>query len=83
MRQIEQNAPKHVVGLAKTRAQLWAKMCEHDGIEPTSRLVVFSENNPFTIFYDNVSREFKESLAAGVPGGGYVGLRMQQGRAVL
>jgi len=36
---------KHLVKLA------WEKMCEHDGIEPNSKFVVFGDNNPFQAEY--------------------------------
>ena len=30
-----------------TLKDLWRKACEHDGIDPTSKFVVFSKDNPW------------------------------------
>jgi hypothetical protein len=35
--------------------QLWAKACEHDGIEPTSMFVVFSKDNKWAEKYNNLA----------------------------
>lgn len=32
---------------------LWNKMCKHDGIDPKSTFVVFSQTNPFTAEYND------------------------------
>lgn len=37
--------------------QLWNKACEHDGIDPKSKFVVFSEGNPF-------AKEYNQTLIA-------------------
>ena len=35
--------------------QLWAKACEHDGIEASSTFVVFSKTNPWAKKYNNLA----------------------------
>lgn len=35
-----------------TVKQLWVKACEFDGIDPTSKFVVFSDSNPWAKKYN-------------------------------
>jgi hypothetical protein len=37
-----------------TLKDLWRKACEHDGIDPTSKFVVFSKDNPWIVRYNNL-----------------------------
>ena len=83
LQQIEQTGFDHIAGLRKVIHQLWVKQCEHDGIDPTSLVAVFSEGNPFTIFANNAQKEYQEAMAAHHPGGGYVGLQIQAGKATF
>lgn len=38
-----------------TFKQLWVKACEHDGIEPTSKFVVFTKDNPWAKKYNTLA----------------------------
>ena len=78
---IEGAGARHIEGLRATVHEFWVKACEHDGIPPSSSFVVFSENNPYVSFHDNARRQLMEAQAAFVPGGGYVGLCIEKGRA--
>jgi len=78
---IERAGARHIEGLKATVRQLWVKACEHDDIPPSSLFVVFSEDNPYVPFHVNAMRQLREAQAAFVPGGGYVGLRIEKGRA--
>ncbi|MBI4201192.1 MAG: hypothetical protein HY531_02755 [Chloroflexi bacterium] len=80
--QVQGAGARRIAGLAATVRQLWVKACEHDGIPPDSRFVVFSEDDPYTPYHDKAVRELQEARAAFVPGGGYVGIRIRKGRAV-
>ena len=37
-----------------TLKDLWRKACEHDGIAPSSKFVVFSNDNPWIVRYNNL-----------------------------
>ena len=80
---IEQAGFDHIADVRQAIRQLWVKMCEHDGIDPNASFVLFSDDNPYTPFYNNAMKELQEAKAAHVPGGGYVGLRIDKGRAVV
>lgn len=79
--QIERAGFKYLAGLKATERKLWAKMCEHDDIPAGSSFVVFSEDNPYTPFHDKLLCEIREAQSAFVPGGGYIGLRIVNGKA--
>ena len=83
LEEIERAGARHIEGLAATVRQLWAKACQHDGIPADAGVVVFSKDNPYVPFHDKAMRELQEARAAFVPGGGYVGLRIENGRATL
>lgn len=38
-----------------TLKQLWAKACEADGIDPNSKFVVFSKDNPWIARYNRAA----------------------------
>ena len=38
-----------------TFKQLWIKACEHDGIEPTSKFVIFTKDNPWAKKYNTLA----------------------------
>ena len=72
----------YIAGLANTAKALWVKACEHDGIPPDSSFVVFSDDNPWVPLRDKAMRGYwaaKREYQAG----GYVGLRIQNGRASI
>lgn len=72
----------HMAALAAVCRQLWTKACEFDGIESSASFVVFSEGNPFVPFREKAVTELmraKQEYAAG----GYVGLTIEGGKAVL
>jgi len=77
---INRTGQKYIAGLKFTVAQLWRQACGHDDIPPGSKFVVFSEDNPYVIFYNKAMREFMEAREQ-YRDGGYVGLRIDQGRA--
>jgi len=77
---INRTGQKYIEGLGATVAQLWKQACGHDDIPPGSKFVVFSEDNPYVIFYNKAMREFMEAMQQ-YRAGGYVGLRIYQGRA--
>ncbi len=41
-------------GTTYTLKELWAKACEHDNIEPSSKFVVFSDDNPWIKKYNTL-----------------------------
>lgn len=79
---IEKVGSDYIVGMTATVQQLWLAMCHEDGIEPTAQFVVFSETNKYKPFYDRAMELLWEAKAAYRPGGGYVGLRIRDGKAV-
>ena len=70
-----------LIGWGNTVRHLWVKMCEEDGMNPAASFVVFSADNKYKQFYDAARREYRETLqiVSQGPGGGYVGLVMEQG----
>jgi len=77
---INRTGQKYIEGLKATVAQLWKQACGHDDIPPGSKFVVFSEDNPYVIFYNKAMREFMEAREQ-YRDGGYVGLRIDRGRS--
>ena len=77
---INRTGQKYIEGLRAVVAQLWQQACGHDDIPPGNKLVVFSEDNPYVVFYNKAMREFMETMQQ-YRDGGYVGLRINQGRA--
>lgn len=69
-----------LTGWAATVKKVWEAMCKHDGIDPDSRFVVFSDDNPYTQFWNSALTQYRETLAvvAQGPGGGYVGLEIKR-----
>ena len=37
-------------------AELWSRACIHDGIDPKSKFVVFSDDNPWVLLHGAASR---------------------------
>ena len=83
LEKIERAGFKRIADLEYAVRQSWKAACKHDGIEPGSKFVVFSDDNPFVKFKDAAQRELWEARAMHVPGGGYVGLTIKNGRAVI
>ncbi len=40
----------------------WAAACSHDGIDPSSKFVTFSKDNPFIVEHDRLVNGFFDSL---------------------
>lgn len=38
-----------------TLRELWVKACEHDGIDPESKFVVFTQDNPWMRKYNTLA----------------------------
>lgn len=72
----------HIRGLAATCGRLWVLACEHDGVDPGSRFVIFSDANPAARLYNSALAQLGEARAQ-YAAGGYVGLRIEGGRAQL
>jgi len=60
---------------ANTVRAVWAKACEHDGIDPAASFVVFSDDNPFAQFVNIAQRNYQTDLAE-YQAGGYIGLKL-------
>ena len=73
---------KHVQGWENTVRHLWRKCCEFDGIEPVSSFVVFSDANPYVKFYNTAVGKCQEAKNQ-LEHGGYVGLKIVNGKAVI
>lgn len=41
---------------------LWNKACDHDGIEHIAKFVIFSENNPWAVKYNEAMDAFMKRL---------------------
>ena len=80
-------ARREVAGWRDTVRKCWENACAHDGIPPDSVFVVFSEGNPHAVWHGRAVRELQRALVeyrafVGSGGGsGYVGLRLERGRA--
>lgn len=67
-------------GWANTAMHLWKKCCEYDGIDPECSFAIFSEANPFPVFYQTAVDKYQEAKA-GINAVGYVGLEIVNGKA--
>ena len=45
-----------------TPKELWNKACDHDGIERTSKFVIFFDNNPWAAKYNEAMGAFMERM---------------------
>jgi hypothetical protein len=72
---IEIRGQEHLAVIAGAMKVLWKKCCEHDGMEPASKFVVFSNDNPYLAFYNRAVQQFQEASAA-YQAGGYIGLTL-------
>ena len=71
-----------IEALHNTVRSIWAKMCEVDGIPADSSFVIFSDetNDKYGPFYDQALSQLNEARAS-YRVGGYVGLRVVNGKA--
>ena len=71
-----------IVALRNTVRSIWQKMCEEDGIPADSSFVAFSgeTERKYGPFYNQALRQLREAQAQ-YSAGGYVGLRIVNGRA--
>lgn len=65
-----------VAAAAVAYRSAWRSACEHDGIDPSVRFVVFSPDNPYVRFIGPALSRYRETKAA-YQAGGYVGLKMR------
>lgn len=61
-------------GWAATYQACWERCCKHDGIDPGSPFVAFSEGNPYVQFLDMARRQYVEARDQAAVFG-YVGLQ--------
>jgi hypothetical protein len=71
-----------VAGLENTRRACWGHACRHDGIEPGSLFVVFSEGNPYVPFLERIEGQLADARSA-LTNFGYGGLVLDGGKAQL
>jgi hypothetical protein len=64
-----------IQGWRNAYAAAFKSACEHDGIDPDSKFVVFSEFNPYVVFVNNAHKMLNEAIRE-YRAGGYVGLQM-------
>ena len=69
--------------LQQTVKSIWQTMCEEDGIPADSKFVVFSDetNSKYGVYYNKALDELRRAIAE-YQAGGYVGLRIVNGKAV-
>lgn len=80
---IENVGFKYIENLKYIIKQLWEKCCEYDNIPKDSKFVVFSKNNPYEYFYEKAFNEYMYAIITTVPGGGYTGLIIKNGKAIV
>lgn len=73
---------QHVADWAATVREFWRCACTQDGIPPESKFVVFSKTNAWAWAYNQALKFYLEALGQ-YRAGGYVGLRIGNGRAQL
>ena len=73
-------AKEHLVAIGNTAALLWRRACEHDGIAEDSRFAVLSDDNPYTKWLNLAMAELSRTRRE-YEAGGYVGLKIENGRA--
>jgi len=80
---IEQAGFRRIADLKYAVKRTWESACKHDGIDPAASFVVFSDDNPYKPFCQLAMQEYLEAKRNHVPGGGYVGLTIKNGKATL
>ncbi len=66
---------KAVQAAADAARRIWKQACEHDGIDPASSFVVFSDDNPYVKWHGLAMTEYWARIRE-YQSGGYVGLRI-------
>ena len=59
---------------------LWCKACEHDGVPPASKFVVFSDGNPWAEMHSRAMLQYQQTRAEYLAGG-YIGMKIEGGKA--
>ena len=79
---LNKQGESYILSLRNTVRAIWEKMCEEDSIPADSKFVVFSDetNGKYGPFYNAALRQLSEARA-GYSAGGYVGLRIVNGKA--
>jgi len=77
---INKQGQAYIAGLAATAKSLWALACNEDGIPVDSKFAVFSDGNRAAKLHDRAMQQYFEARQQ-YADGGYVGLRIEQGRA--
>lgn len=77
---INANGKKYIAALRFAVSAAWKKACEHDSIPVDTAFAVFSKTNPYEPFYQIAMTEYLEQMRA-YAAGGYVGLKINAGRA--
>ena len=70
----------YIDSLRAIAAQLWKKACEEDRIPLESKFVVFSQDNKYVPFYNRAVGMLHQAEAE-YQAGGYVGLKIEGGKA--
>jgi hypothetical protein len=52
----------YLVGLADRASKQWQLACEHEGIDPASKFIVFNDDNPFANKYNEIMAEYGEAM---------------------
>jgi len=79
---IDKQGKQYIADLAATVRQIWNQACDYDGILRDSRFVCFSGDNPFLKFHVQSLNQYFEAVKA-YRAGGYIGLRIKNGRVSL
>ena len=79
---LNRQGQRHIQGLKQSIKAIWQTMCDEDGIPADSTFVVFSDetNKKYQIYYNNAITQLWEAQAQ-YKAGGYVGLRIVNGKA--
>ena len=79
---LHRHGQQTIVGLQRTVKSIWNTMCEADDMPIDSKFVVFSEetNAKYQAYYNKGLDELHRAIAE-YQAGGYVGLRIVNGRA--
>ena len=72
-----------IVDWKQTVESIWNTMCEADGIPVDSKFVVFGDetNTKYEFFYNKAISELRQNIVE-YQAGGYVGLRIVDGKAI-
>ena len=79
---LNRQAAATIAGWRNTVKSIWNTMCEADGIPVNSKFVVFSDetNAKYQKYYNTAMDELRRAIAE-YQAGGYVGLRVINGKA--